>query len=132
MNLITVHYDNITNIISKSEWKLLWNGYSDIVNGQLESLPGQVLLQAGETVTSHTVAPEHIPVSMIPQVQEELRCLKQLDNHRYQKVWWHPHLHRSKTLEQRADLVVFYGVSTLERYLIPNRAYIYIYIYNDL
>lgn len=71
MDLITAHYNNIANVSSVSECKQLLTDYKNVLNGRLRSLPGQVHLQVDETVTLHTAAMGHIPVSMFPQVKKE-------------------------------------------------------------
>lgn len=70
MDLITVQYDNIANVSSVSECKQLLTDYKDVLNGRLRSLPGHVRLEVDETVTLHTAALGHIPVSVFPQVKK--------------------------------------------------------------
>lgn len=70
MNMITVHYDNIANVSLVPECKLLLTDYTDVFNGEMGSISGQVCLQV-ETVTLHTTAPGHMPVSLISQVKKE-------------------------------------------------------------
>lgn len=78
MNLITVKYNNIANVNLVSESKQLLTDYSDVFNGELGSLTGQVLLQIVEIVTPHAGTAGRMSVSMIHQVKKELTWLEEL------------------------------------------------------
>ncbi|CAE1266825.1 unnamed protein product [Acanthosepion pharaonis] len=78
MNLITVNYNNNANVSSVPECKQLLMDYADFFNSELGSLPGQVHLQVTETVTPHRAAAGRMLVSIIPQVQKELKRLEEL------------------------------------------------------
>lgn len=66
MDLITVHYDNITNVSLVPECKQLLTDDADVFNSELGSLPGGVYM----LMKLHIAAVGLMPLFMISQVRK--------------------------------------------------------------